>query len=125
MNFIILRLCSYLSIFDEQKVLAKKGLPDIFKKISFIFGAPSYGGSFKISIVCLSVRLSVHPSFRLSVCLSVCQFSIFLRNGSLVFSHFLDDDRKLEYLKTDRVLFSRKIHFLCKLGQKGTKMVPK
>ena len=27
-----------------------------------IFGSPSYGGSYKITVVCLSVSLSVSPS---------------------------------------------------------------
>ena len=48
------------------------------------FLPPSCGGFYKIHVVCLSVR----------------QFSIFLRNGSLVFSDFLHDGRSLEYLKT-------------------------
>ena len=43
--------------------------------------------------------------------LSVCQFSIFLRNGSLAFSDFQNNGINLEYLKTDRALFSRKIPF--------------
>ena len=60
-----------------------------------IFCPPSYGGCYKITVV--SVRLSVR--------LSVCQFGIFLRNGSLVFPNFLHDARYLEYLKTDRALF--------------------
>ena len=51
---------------------------------NFFFWPPSCGGFYKIHVVCLSVR----------------QFSIFLRNGSLVFSDFLHDGRSLEYLKT-------------------------
>ena len=72
-------------------------------------GPPSYGGFYKITIVFLSI------------CLSVLQFRIFLRNSSLVFSDFLNNDRWLEYLKTDRALFSRKIHFCSNLGKKGPK----
>ena len=45
------------------------------KLVECLFGPPSYGGSSKITVVCLSVR----------------QFSIFLRNGSLVLSDFLHD----------------------------------
>ena len=52
-------------------------------------------------------------------CLSVCQFGIFLRNGSLVFSDFWHDARY--NLKTDRTLFSRKVHFHLNLGKKGLK----
>ena len=37
-----------------------------------IIGRPSYKGSYKVTVV-----LSVH--------LSVCQFGVFLRNGSIVF----------------------------------------
>ena len=57
----------------------------------------------------------------LSVCLSIYQFGIFLRNGSLVFSDFWQDGRYLAYLKTDRALFSNKIYFCPKLGKKGPK----
>ena len=37
----------------------------------------------------------------LFVCLSIHQFGIFLRIGSLVFSDILDDGREMEYLKTE------------------------
>ena len=51
-----------------------------------------------------------HLPLRLSICLSIRQFGILLRNGSLIFSE-LHDDGKLEYLKTHRARFCRKIHF--------------
>ena len=79
---------------------------------TFGFGPPSYGGSFKI-VFCQSVRLSV--------CLSIRQFCIFLRNDSLVFSNFWHNGRWFVYLKTDRALFSRKIDFGSDLGKKGLK----
>ena len=60
----------------------------------------------------------------LSVCLSVRQLRVFLRNGSIVLSDFWHDSRKMKYLKTDRAFFSRKIHF-CPIGQKRLKMAPK
>ena len=67
--------------------------------------------------------------FMLSVCLSVflsvCQLGIFLRNSSFDFSDFLHDGRYLEYLKTDRNLFPRKIHFCPNLGKKDPKWPPK
>ena len=54
----------------------------------------------------------------LSVCLSAQQqFSIFIRNRLLEISDFLDRGRWLEYLKSVRALFSRKIHFSQKLGK--------
>ena len=69
--------------------------------------------------------LSVHLSVRLSVCPSirpsVLQFGISLRNGSLVFSDFLHDGKYLKYLKTDKALFSSKIHFCPNLDKKGPK----
>ena len=46
------------------------------------------------------------------VCLSVHQFGIFLRNRSLVFSDILHGGRKLNYLKSDRALFSEKNIFV-------------
>ena len=49
------------------------------------FGPTSRRGSYKITVA----SLSVCPSVRLSVRLSVRQFGIFHRNGSLVFSDFL------------------------------------
>ena len=52
------------------------------------YWTPSYGGSYKITVVCRSF------------CLSVRQFVIFFRNGSIVFSDFWHDVRWLEYLKT-------------------------
>ena len=61
----------------------------------------------------------------LSVCLSVCpsvrQFGIFLRDGSLVFTDSWHDGKYLEYLKTDRALFSRKIYVYPNLGKKCPK----
>ena len=56
----------------------------------------------------------------LSVCLSVRQFGDFLRDCLIVFSDFWHDDRSLEYLKTDRARFSRKIHF-CQIWVKKAK----
>ena len=72
----------------------------------------THEGSCKIT-VSLSVYLFVH------------QFGLFLRNGSLVFSDFLYDGKKLEYLKTDRALFFQENSFLPKVGLKRPKMVPK
>ena len=66
----------------------------------------SYGGSYKITC--------------LYVCSSVCQFSIFLRNGTLVFGH---DGRWLECLKSDSPFF-QKNSFLPKFGSKVPKMAP-
>ena len=54
----------------------------------------------------------------LSVCLSVHQqFGIFVMNGLLVFSDFLYRGRQLEYSKTLRTLYSRKILFPPNLGK--------
>ena len=47
----------------------------------WIFEPTTYEVSFKVTFVCLSV------------CLSERQFSIFLKNGSSVFSDFLHDGR--------------------------------
>ena len=66
--------------------------------IGEVIEPPSYGGSYKITC--------------LSVCSSVCQFSIFLRNGTLVFRH---DGRWLECLKSDSPFF-QKNSFLPKFG---------
>ena len=74
----------------------------------FLFGPPSNRGSYKITVVCL-FRLSVH------------HFGIFVRNGSLVFSGFLHIGKLLEYLKTYRALFSRKILFCPHLIKKDPK----
>lgn len=78
---------------------------DLSQGDSFInpmfFGFPSCGEPYKMKFVCLSIYLSVS--------LSVRQFDIFLRNGTLVCSDFWQDGRSLEYLKTDRAHFSRKI----------------
>ena len=103
-----------------------------------IFVPPSYGGSYKITVVCLSgclclsaclsvclsACLSVCLSACLSVCLSVCLpaclhacqpvSSVFtLRNGSLAWHC----GRQLEYLKTGRALFARKINFCPAFGK--------
>ena len=64
--------------------------------------------------VCLSVSLSVH------------QFGIFLRNGSLVFSDFLHNGRQLKYLltlKLTKPFFRGKI-IIAKFGEKGSKIPP-
>ena len=57
----------------------------------------------------------------LSDCLSICRIDFFLRNGSLVFPHFLRDNRLLECLKTGHALFSKKIDFYPNLNKKGQK----
>ena len=57
----------------------------------------------------------------IAVCLSIHQCSIFLRNESLVFSDFWYDGKSLEYLKTGRGLFSKKIYFWPNLSKKGPK----
>ena len=58
----------------------------------------------------------------LPVCLSICpsvSLAFFLKNGPLLFSDCLHNGRWLEYLKSDRALFSRKIYFCPKLVKKG------
>ena len=79
-----------------------------------IFGTPSHGGSYKITVVCLSTCPSVSlstscPSVRLSV-------RHFFRNGSLVFSVFcrVVDNWNIQKLTES---FSRKIHFAQKWPQ--------
>ena len=49
----------------------------------------------------------------------VCPSNSFLRNSSLGFSDFWHNGRSFEYWKTDRALFSWKIHFWSQFGQKG------
>ena len=49
----------------------------------------------------------LHATVRPSVCLSFCEFAIYLRNGSLVFSDFLQSGRCLEYLKTDNTFLGK------------------
>ena len=78
-----------------------------------VIGTPSYEGSGKIAVVCLAICPSVY--------LQVYQFGVFLRNGSIVFSDFWHNCKYLEYLKPDRALLSRKIHFCPNLGKKGPK----
>ena len=61
-------------------------------------------------------------SYRITVAfLSLRQFGIFLRNRMIIFRVFLHHRRWLEYLKTDRELFFRKIHFSSNLGKKDPK----
>ena len=72
-----------------------------------VIGPLPYGEFYKITVACLSVR----------------QFGIFLKNESLAFSDFLQNSRWFEYLKTDRVLFSRKIHLCSNLDKNGPKIV--
>ena len=55
--------------------------------------------------------------------LLVCSSNSFLRNGSLGFSDFWHIGRQFEYWKTDRALFSRKIHFWPKFGQNVSEWV--
>ena len=69
-----------------------------------------------VSIGFLSYRI-VCPSFWLSL----RQFGHFLKNGSFVFSDFLYNGSQLEYLKTGRAYFSRKIHFCQSVGKKDPK----
>ena len=74
------------------------------------FGTLSYGESYKIIVLCLSVHQ---------------EFGIFIRNSLLLFSDFLFHDRQSEYLKIDRAIFPRKIHFpqiLAKIAQNGSKI---
>ena len=56
---------------------------------------------------------------RFSVCLFVCPAAVqhFYQESVLEISDFLDRGRWLEYLKSVRALFSRKIHFSQKLGK--------
>ena len=77
-----------------------------------IFGSPSYGGSYKITIVCLSVRPSVSSTFFSGM---AHQFFLTFGKGS----------RYLEYFKTRRDLFSEELHVSPDLGKKGFKMGPK
>ena len=60
-------------------------------------------------------------TIRLPVCLSVHHLGIFLRNYSLVFSDTWHNCSQLEYLKTDKALFPKKIHFCPNLGKKEPK----
>ena len=53
--------------------------------------------------------------------LSIISSSVFLRNGLLLPSNILHDDRVLEYMKADRTLFLKRIHFCAKLGKIGPK----
>ena len=68
-----------VKFFTDSKKEIWFGNPLLF--LLTVFGPPSYGGSYQITVVCPSV------------CLSVRQFGIFLRDGSLVFSDFLHDGR--------------------------------
>ena len=86
------------------------------ENISFIQQVWDSCCTHKITVVCLSVFLSG--------CSSIHQFCIFLRNASLVFPDFLRDGRQLDYLETDRPLFSRKVHFFPNLGKNGAKWPP-
>ena len=61
----------------------------------------------------------------LSVCLSVQQFSIFLRNGSLVFFWFLAQSWIIKILKNWQSPFFQENSFLPKFRQKGHRMAPK
>ena len=69
-----------------------------------IIGPLSYGEHYKIT------SLPVRPSFR-----------HFLRNYPLVFSDAWHNCSQLEYLKTDKALFPKKIHFCPNLGKKEPK----
>ena len=60
----------------------------------------------------------------LSVCLSVQQFSIFLRNGSLVFFWFLAQSWIIKILKNWQSPFFQENSFLPKFGQKGAQNGP-
>ena len=75
-----------LEKFQAILVLSPQWLPYrlIFPLLTFV-GPPCYGGSYKITVVCLPV----YPC----VCLSVRQLRVFLRNGSIVFSYFRHDGR--------------------------------
>ena len=71
------------------------------------------------SINCRTLKLAVsHKEVNETNLFLVRPSNSFLRNGSLDISHFWHSGRQFEYWKTDRVLFSRKIHFWPKLGQK-------
>ena len=76
---------------------------------TFLDPCPSEGPIKSPLSGCLFVRLSVR------------QFGVFLGNYPIVFSDFQHDRRQLEYLKTDRALFSRKFQFCANLGKKGPK----
>ena len=60
-------------------------------------GGGGGGGGVQYPITCHG------PSVRLSF----CEFAIYLRNGSLVFSDFLQSGRCLEYLKTDNTFLGK------------------
>ena len=88
----------------------------LFTIIFFLSQRVAPCSKFDFWIAALWRVLQNHGS--LSVCLSVQQqFSIFIRNRLLEISDFLDRGRWLEYLKSVRALFSRKIHFSQKLGK--------
>ena len=71
------------------------------------------------SINCRTLKLAVsHKEVNEINLFLVCPSNSFPRNSSLDFSDFWHSGRQIEYWKTDRVLFSRKIHFWPKLGQK-------
>ena len=83
----------YLSLFKQIIIISiYTVIPSSIETIKFkpcvcFFELPPYRGSYKITVVILSV--SVCPSIRPSV----HQFGIFLKNGSLVFSDFWDNGR--------------------------------
>ena len=78
-----------------------------------LLGHSIYRGSYKITIVCLSVCLCIH------------QFSIFLRNDTLFFSDFWRDGREIiRIFKNWLSLFSRKTNF-CQIWTKRDQNGPK
>ena len=79
------RSCFSEYIFSTNAFLHFTGfITNIKERYYQILGHPSYWGSYKITVVCLSFCLPVY----LSVRPSVRQFRICLRNGSLVFFWF-------------------------------------
>ena len=91
--------------FDIASLIAgvTKMLP-LYQNV-YVFGALVLRRVYKINIVCLSVSKS----------------GIFSGMGHQFFLFFLLVGRQWEYLKTDRALLSRKIHFCPNLGTKCPK----
>ena len=108
-------------------------LNSIFKSSSFFkfyrticfcrsfFVKPFYSTSFLFLDLC-PTKGPIKSQLPVSLCLCICQFGIFLQNGSLVFSDCLLDNLDSSKLTA---LFVRKTHSWSKFGKKGPKVDPK